>query len=112
MRDREQVFSLEPLEFAVVECARCGVNVRLIDQHFRQQLIAVAAKLIAESRQRVEAKIFSGDNFEFVVDEQIEILTCRHLLLPGLYGFVLIVSIQKLATGDGTSSDAKQNRSI
>ena len=112
MRNGEQIFAVESLELAVVECARCGVNVRLIDQHFRQQLIAVTAKLVAESGQRVEAKVFCGDDFEFIVDEEIEVFACRHLLLPGLYGIVLVVGVQKFATGDGTSPDAKQNRLI
>ena len=112
MRNGEQIFAVESLEFSAVECARCGVNVRPVDQHFRQQLIAVTAKLVAESGQRVESMIFCGDDFEFVVDEQIEILACRHLLLPGLYGIVLVVGVQKFATGDGTSPDAKQNRLV
>ena len=84
----------------------------LVDESFRHDFVAIAAKLIAKAGQGVQPQGFSGEYLEFVVDKKVHILARGHFLFPGLHSMVLIIGIQELASRDGVSPNAKQYRLI
>ena len=79
----------------VVDAMGLGLNVCIGDEGRANLLVAIRHKFLAERGHRVHSSLFRGLDFQFVVDEQIDVFG-HVFLVDDTVGIVLVERILKL----------------